>query len=357
MVYNPDVTRSATLQPHLSLHQQSLIIVTSSGETVIVEPIKEIEAAVNKALLNALKTHLASQATTMPTPTAKPATPSGSQGKQTTMTAPAKPKAPKYVKGSDYINAYWLKPDLLKVMGKIYHEHESHKELYACLKISLTQDEREKLAEMEAETSRKRRKDDDDPSAPKDKDPKRQRKDKDSHRPRSLNLQLLLHQNHLLLPSLLESLLLLQKKPKSKKGSSESPRMNIDDLETPLTDDIPEPEKKTPGQPKTQTDSRTDWWKKCLNTKMTDLTHLNLNARTHLLRKTLDISVFYKWAAKRLGVDKITQEILEGPTFNVLKAWYGNSLELENQMEQVHLALTNQMDWTNPEGDKTKSDP
>ncbi|GJX93903.1 hypothetical protein Tco_0348489 [Tanacetum coccineum] len=75
-----------------------------------------------------------------------------------------------------------------------------------------------------------------------------------------------------------------------------------------------------------------------------------------LLRKTPNISIFYKWAAKQLGVHKITQEILEGPTFNILKAWYRNNIEMEYQMEQVHLALTNQIDKTFPEGDKSKPD-
>ncbi|GKA61586.1 hypothetical protein Tco_0760993 [Tanacetum coccineum] len=111
---------------------------------------KEIEVVVYKALPISLKAHFASQESTEPTPTPKPATLSGTQSKPTARSAPAKSKAPRFIKGLDDLKAYWLK----------------HK--------------KDKLAEAQAKASRKRRKDDDDPYAPKDQDPKRQRKDKDS---------------------------------------------------------------------------------------------------------------------------------------------------------------------------------
>ncbi|GJU96343.1 hypothetical protein Tco_1321099 [Tanacetum coccineum] len=49
-------------------------------------------------------------------------------------------------------------------------------------------------------------------------------------------------------------------------------------------------------------------------------------------------------------IDNITREVLMGPVFNLLKGTYKSCVELEYNMEECYWALTDQLDWTNPEG-------
>ncbi|GKC15110.1 hypothetical protein Tco_1011892, partial [Tanacetum coccineum] len=53
---------------------------------------------------------------------------------------------------------------------------------------------------------------------------------------------------------------------------------------------------------------------------------------------------------------KITRSDLEGPTFELLKNRFKNSVELEFNLEQCYLTMTNKIEWTNPEGDKFHTD-
>nr|GEX06907.1 hypothetical protein [Tanacetum cinerariifolium] len=57
-----------------------------------------------------------------------------------------------------------------------------------------------------------------------------------------------------------------------------------------------------------------------------------------------------------LNKDKITKEHLEGPTFKLLKNVFRNIIELEYNMEQCHLAMTDRIDWANPEGERFHND-
>ncbi|GKA14050.1 hypothetical protein Tco_0693696 [Tanacetum coccineum] len=59
---------------------------------------------------------------------------------------------------------------------------------------------------------------------------------------------------------------------------------------------------------------------------------------------------------KFLNKDKITKEDLEGPTFDLLKKRCKNSVELEYNMEQYHLSVTNKIDWANPEENRFHDD-
>ncbi|GKB26467.1 hypothetical protein Tco_0865868 [Tanacetum coccineum] len=54
--------------------------------------------------------------------------------------------------------------------------------------------------------------------------------------------------------------------------------------------------------------------------------------------------------------DKITRASLEGPMFKLLNGTYKNNIELEYHMEQCYLALSDKLDWTNPEGDRCPFD-
>ncbi|GJX40201.1 hypothetical protein Tco_0255191 [Tanacetum coccineum] len=66
-----------------------------------------------------------------------------------------------------------------------------------------------------------------------------------------------------------------------------------------------------------------------------------------LIGSTIDITKFAKNCLKK---DKLTKEDLEGPAFALLKGNFRNNIELEYNLEQCYLALTEQIDWVNPEG-------
>ncbi|GJY08080.1 hypothetical protein Tco_0375134 [Tanacetum coccineum] len=67
-----------------------------------------------------------------------------------------------------------------------------------------------------------------------------------------------------------------------------------------------------------------------------------------LMATTIDFS---KFAMNRLKLDHLTQEILVGPVYNLLKGTCTSSIELGYNMEECFKALTYILDWNNPEGD------
>ncbi|GJT42070.1 hypothetical protein Tco_0941935 [Tanacetum coccineum] len=60
---------------------------------------------------------------------------------------------------------------------------------------------------------------------------------------------------------------------------------------------------------------------------------------------------FSKYVLNRLQIDHLTQEILVGPAYNLLKGTCTSSIELEYNMEECFKALTDRLDWNNSEGD------
>ncbi|GKE36769.1 hypothetical protein Tco_1460174, partial [Tanacetum coccineum] len=48
--------------------------------------------------------------------------------------------------------------------------------------------------------------------------------------------------------------------------------------------------------------------------------------------------------------DNLTQDLLVGPTFNLLKGTCKSHVELEYNFEKCYKAATNRLDWNNPEG-------
>ncbi|GJX87015.1 hypothetical protein Tco_0337789 [Tanacetum coccineum] len=60
---------------------------------------------------------------------------------------------------------------------------------------------------------------------------------------------------------------------------------------------------------------------------------------------------FSKYAMNQLKIDHLTQEILVGPVYNLLKGTDTSSIELEYNMEECFKALIDKLDWNNPEGD------
>ncbi|GKF47386.1 hypothetical protein Tco_0137188 [Tanacetum coccineum] len=61
---------------------------------------------------------------------------------------------------------------------------------------------------------------------------------------------------------------------------------------------------------------------------------------------------FSKYVLYRLQIDNLTQEILVGPGYNLLKGTCASSIKLEYNMEECFKALTDRLDWNNPEGDR-----
>ncbi|GJR98111.1 hypothetical protein Tco_0270285 [Tanacetum coccineum] len=51
-----------------------------------------------------------------------------------------------------------------------------------------------------------------------------------------------------------------------------------------------------------------------------------------------------------LKIDNLTQEILVGPAFNLLKGTCKSFVELEYHFEECYKGVTDQLDWNNPEG-------
>ncbi|GJT44336.1 retrovirus-related pol polyprotein from transposon TNT 1-94 [Tanacetum coccineum] len=62
------------------------------------------------------------------------------------------------------------------------------------------------------------------------------------------------------------------------------------------------------------------------------------------------------FAMHHLKKDKITKAYLEGPTYKLLKGTCRNIIELEYNLEQCYLALSDKLGWANPEGDRCPFD-
>ncbi|GJW01137.1 hypothetical protein Tco_1556388 [Tanacetum coccineum] len=69
-----------------------------------------------------------------------------------------------------------------------------------------------------------------------------------------------------------------------------------------------------------------------------------------LQRKSYDIGSFIKWFCRRTGKKKLCKADLEGPAFNLVKAFHKNNVFLQFQMDECHKLLTNKVDLVNPEG-------
>nr|GEZ98872.1 hypothetical protein [Tanacetum cinerariifolium] len=61
---------------------------------------------------------------------------------------------------------------------------------------------------------------------------------------------------------------------------------------------------------------------------------------------------FSKFTMNRIKLDKITKADLVGPIYKLLNGTCKRRIELEYNMDQCYNALTDQLDWTNPKGDR-----
>ncbi|GJY05549.1 hypothetical protein Tco_0371489 [Tanacetum coccineum] len=61
---------------------------------------------------------------------------------------------------------------------------------------------------------------------------------------------------------------------------------------------------------------------------------------------------FSKYVLNGLKIESLTQDILLGPAFNLLKGTCSSSIELEYNFQECLNDLTDKLDWNNPEGDQ-----
>ncbi|GJY32310.1 hypothetical protein Tco_0415805 [Tanacetum coccineum] len=61
---------------------------------------------------------------------------------------------------------------------------------------------------------------------------------------------------------------------------------------------------------------------------------------------------FSSYVMNRLKIDNLTQEILVGPAFNLLKGLCKSLAELRYHFEECYKAVNDRLDWHNPEGHK-----
>nr|GFA85175.1 hypothetical protein [Tanacetum cinerariifolium] len=80
------------------------------------------------------------------------------------------------------------------------------------------------------------------------------------------------------------------------------------------------------------------------------------NSRT-LFNELMDTPVdFLAFVMNRLKVDTLTPELLAGPTYELMKGSCKSLVELEFLLEEVYKAITDQLDWNNPEGQQYPPD-
>ncbi|GJW48842.1 hypothetical protein Tco_0080488 [Tanacetum coccineum] len=97
-----------------------------------------------------------------------------------------------------------------------------------------------------------------------------------------------------------------------------------------------------------KSDSRKDWWKPLLEEERP--------ATPEPAWIIPDMTTFMKWYCRQMNKTELTQADFEGQAYEVVKAFYPDVIHLQFQMEECHKMLTDQVDWTNPEGDQVRFD-
>ncbi|GJZ85877.1 retrovirus-related pol polyprotein from transposon TNT 1-94 [Tanacetum coccineum] len=90
-----------------------------------------------------------------------------------------------------------------------------------------------------------------------------------------------------------------------------------------------------------------------MNLAASNPTDKSLKEFYELISTPIDFSSF---VLNGLKIENLTQEILLGPTFRLLKCTRSNYAELEYDFEECYEALSEKLDWENPEGDDNPFD-
>ncbi|GKC64437.1 hypothetical protein Tco_1097035, partial [Tanacetum coccineum] len=96
-----------------------------------------------------------------------------------------------------------------------------------------------------------------------------------------------------------------------------------------------------------------DWFKKSPRPETLDLDWNTVETVDDALEQPCTPIDFSAFAMNRLKLNKITRANLVGPVFHLLKGTCKICVELEYNMEECYRALTDQLDWANPEGHKS----
>ncbi|GJV73383.1 hypothetical protein Tco_1493378 [Tanacetum coccineum] len=134
-----------------------------------------------------------------------------------------------------------------------------------------------------------------------------------------------------------------QSKSSGKSVQSEEPEFDVTDLDMPQDqmenpgNDDEEPKEKTPQQGQNHS-----WL-------MTLASSAGKSSKTFdkLMITPIDFSAFIM---NDLKINNHTQETLLGPTFRILKGTHSNYAELEYDFEECYKALSEKLNWENPEG-------
>ncbi|GKA39119.1 hypothetical protein Tco_0731670 [Tanacetum coccineum] len=123
----------------------------------------------------------------------------------------------------------------------------------------------------------------------------------------------------------------------------------MDDASNDVVHDDDQPQDAS--EPKTTKTPNQDWFKQPPRPPTPDPEwnkHQDPLTYDDLMATLIDFS---KYVLNRLKIDNLTQDILLGPAYNQLKGTYSSSIKLEYHFQECFNALTNMLDWNNPEGD------
>ncbi|GJR16954.1 hypothetical protein Tco_0965481 [Tanacetum coccineum] len=128
------------------------------------------------------------------------------------------------------------------------------------------------------------------------------------------------------------------KMPQDQRGNKEEqPNVEV----TPRDDWFKKPERPQTPDPEWSTLPPQQWLSKIAQAEKPFLTF------DELMSTPIDFSAY---VMHNLKIDNLTQGILIGPAFNLLKGTCKSFVELEYHFKECYKAVTNQLDWNNPEG-------
>ncbi|GJT89453.1 reverse transcriptase domain-containing protein [Tanacetum coccineum] len=217
----------------------------------------------------------------------------------------------------------------MMMASKSYSKHPTHKALYDALIESLFMDEDDMdRAVVEASTQTKQKNDDEgqDPPPNSEKAKKRQRtKDAEPSKKSSTSKETAKGKT----PS-----------KNSKTGKSISVNESVQAMEHEVSMDVEEPVLDDVANNADEPQGDDTWFNEMVNAKKPPLTF------DELMSTPIDFTAFAK---NHLKLGKITRSDLLSPVFNLLKGTCKSCVELEYNIEECYRALTDQLDWTNPE--------
>nr|GFB83373.1 hypothetical protein [Tanacetum cinerariifolium] len=103
-------------------------------------------------------------------------------------------------------------------------------------------------------------------------------------------------------------------------------------------------------------DLRKDWWKPLPEEERPATPEPAWTIPSSIVSDTRDMMNFLNWYSRQVNKTALTPTDLEGQAYEVVKAFYPDVIHLQFHMEECHKMLTDQVDWTNPEGDQVRVD-